>query len=151
MRKHKGFTLVEILIVVVILGILAAIVIPQFSEASTEARVNSLASNLQSIRSQLSLYRVQHNDNWPLEADLENAMLLCSNQLGTDFEARSDTNRASHPFGPYLQSIPTNPFTGGRAIGTDWLYNEGTGAFTAATTGITNTDVLDKIAALNGN
>jgi prepilin-type N-terminal cleavage/methylation domain-containing protein len=35
MRKNKGFTLVEILIVVVILGILAAIVIPQFSEAST--------------------------------------------------------------------------------------------------------------------
>ena len=32
MRKNKGFTLVEILIVVVILGILAAIVIPQFSE-----------------------------------------------------------------------------------------------------------------------
>ena len=45
MKAKKGFTLVEILIVVVILGILAAIVIPQFSEASTEARTNSLCSD----------------------------------------------------------------------------------------------------------
>jgi len=37
-NKNSGFTLVEILIVVVILGILAAIVIPQFSQASLEAR-----------------------------------------------------------------------------------------------------------------
>ena len=45
-RKNSGFTLVEILIVVVILGILAAIVIPQFSQASNEARESSLKSNL---------------------------------------------------------------------------------------------------------
>jgi len=38
MKAKSGFTLVEILIVVVILGILAAVVIPQFTEASTEAR-----------------------------------------------------------------------------------------------------------------
>ena len=44
MRKNKGFTLVEILIVVVILGILAAIVIPQFSDASTQSKVSSAAN-----------------------------------------------------------------------------------------------------------
>ena len=38
MRAKSGFTLVEVLIVVVILGILAAVVIPQFSDASTEAK-----------------------------------------------------------------------------------------------------------------
>ena len=49
-RNNKGFTLVEILIVVIILGILAAIVIPQFTNASNDARNNSVASTLQTLR-----------------------------------------------------------------------------------------------------
>ena len=65
MRAKSGFTLVEILIVVVILGILAAIVIPQFTGASTEAKESSLVSNLQSIRSQIELFKIQHNDILP--------------------------------------------------------------------------------------
>ncbi|MHC4286068.1 MAG: type IV pilin protein [Planctomycetota bacterium] len=42
MKAEKGFTLVEILIVVVILGILAAIVIPQFTSASVDAKESLL-------------------------------------------------------------------------------------------------------------
>ena len=70
MKAKRGFTLVEILIVVVILGILAAIVIPQFTEASTEAKVSRLASDLQTMRSQIELYKVQHSDTPPLLATL---------------------------------------------------------------------------------
>jgi len=65
MKAQKGFTLVEILIVVVILGILAAIVIPQFTEASTEAKTSSLCTDLQTVRSQIELYKIQHNDKLP--------------------------------------------------------------------------------------
>ena len=61
-RAKKGFTLVEILIVVIILGILAAIVIPQFTSASAEARISNLVTNLQTVRSQLLLYKTQHNE-----------------------------------------------------------------------------------------
>src|SRR5688500_12752746 len=64
-RIRKGFTLVEILIVVIILGILAAIVIPQFTSASQEARESSALSLLQTIRSQMELYKLQHGDKWP--------------------------------------------------------------------------------------
>ena len=64
-RNSKGFTLVEILIVVIILGILAAIVIPQFTNASTDAKKNSLTSQLQTIRSQIELYKLQHNELLP--------------------------------------------------------------------------------------
>ena len=48
--RRAGFTLVEILIVVIILGILAAIVIPQFTNASQDARESSLLSQLQTLR-----------------------------------------------------------------------------------------------------
>lgn len=64
-RVKKAFTLVEILIVVVILGILAAIVVPQFTNASTEAQAGNVATQLQTIRSQIELFRVRNNGNYP--------------------------------------------------------------------------------------
>src|ERR1700690_4619340 len=69
-RKNSGFTLVEILIVVIILGVLAAIVIPQFTNASTDARKSNMASQDQTIKSQISLYSLQHNDTYPTLANL---------------------------------------------------------------------------------
>jgi len=108
MQAKRGFTLVEILIVVVILGILAAIVIPQFTQASTEARTNSLMSDLQTLRSQIELYKVQHNDNPPSFANFIPLMVYCSSQ-----EAGTSTSKERvDPFllGPYLERIPDNPF-----------------------------------------
>src|SRR5882724_8932128 len=63
--RKTGFTLVEILIVVIILGILAAIVIPQFTNASQDARESALLSQLQTLRSQIELYKLQHFDKLP--------------------------------------------------------------------------------------
>lgn len=63
--RMKGFTLVEILIVVVILGILAAIVVPQFTNASNEAVKGALSSQLQTINSQVELYRVRNQGAYP--------------------------------------------------------------------------------------
>lgn len=56
----RAFTLIEILIVVVILGILAAIVIPQFTDASDEAMDANIRTQLQTLRSQIQLYNVQN-------------------------------------------------------------------------------------------
>jgi len=64
-KTEYGFTLVEILVVVVILGILAAVVIPQFSPAATEAKTSRVASDLQVMRAQIGLYKIQHNDQLP--------------------------------------------------------------------------------------
>ena len=60
-RTRTGFTLIEILIVVVILGILAAVVIPQFTNAADDASVASARTQLQTMRSQIELYRAQQN------------------------------------------------------------------------------------------
>jgi len=115
--KRKGFTLVEILIVVIILGILAAIVIPQFSEASDDARLSSLVSDLQTLRSQLELYRVQHN-SYPDGADSTAWKAQLTGQ--TDINGDTGTD-----YGPYLQTFPTNPFNDSNDV---FIDTAGTGS-----------------------
>lgn len=64
-RIRKAFTLVEILIVVVILGILAAIVVPQFTNAANEARGGNIDTQESTIQNQLELYAARNNGNYP--------------------------------------------------------------------------------------
>src|SRR3954469_12888331 len=59
---RRAFTLIEILIVLVILGILATIVVPQFSNASMTARENTLKDELRYLRTQVVVYKAQHHD-----------------------------------------------------------------------------------------
>ncbi len=110
MQAKRGFTLVEILIVVVILGILAAIVIPQFTQASTEAKSNSLASDLQSLRSQIELYKVQHNDTAPAAATFITQMTQTSKLDGTTSGSKARDVANGFEYGPYLERVPINPF-----------------------------------------
>jgi general secretion pathway protein G len=145
MRAKSGFTLVEILIVVVILGILAAIVIPQFTEASTEAKTSSLCTDLQTMRSQIELYKIQHSDALPSAASVGLVSAMTS-QTDADGDAYT-TSSTTGPFGPYVQKIPTNAFNGSDGInpgtadpnaipidsdGTyGWYFNTSSGAFNA--------------------
>lgn len=130
-RRPHAFTLVEVLIVVIVLGILAAIVVPQFSEATTDAKVSALTSNLQTIRSQIQLYKMQHNDTYPTYASFANQMTQYTDVSG-DAQATKD---ATHTLGPYLLSIPNNPFTATNTLSNDndatsaWHYNQTTGEF----------------------
>lgn len=64
-NRGKGFTLVEILIVVVILGILAAIVVPQFAGAANEARTGNVVTQTNTIETQLELYAARNNGLYP--------------------------------------------------------------------------------------
>lgn len=122
---RKAFTLIEILIVVVILGILAAIVIPQFTKASEDAQAGNVQSQLATIRNQIELYRVRNNGAYPFTA----GDLTWGNASGA-------TPAAQKLLGPdYLKAAPVNPRTGQSAVvaGTDhtagttasgWVWND---------------------------
>ena len=146
MKKKSGFTLVEILIVVVILGILAAIVIPQFSDASEEAKMSSLVSDLQTIRSQIQLYKFHHKHGTIISlpgtvdgVSFEDSMTKYTKIDGTPAATQAPGDGV---YGPYLMEIPTNPYDNnadvtagtGSPPGDDssgWFYNPVTGAFNA--------------------
>ncbi len=130
----RGFTLIEILIVVIILGILAAIVIPQFTNASTEARQSNVRSQLQTLRGQIELYKLQHKDVAPELVTTGWDVFTKYTDIDGGTNATKDS---THIYGPYYQTAPTNPLSdssscaaaAGNNVG--WIYNETTGAVQA--------------------
>jgi prepilin-type N-terminal cleavage/methylation domain-containing protein len=127
---RHAFTLIELLIVVVILAILAATVIPHFSDASRDSKDAVGLTNLRTLRAQVHFYKAQHDGRVP-DAALANLLVK------TDV-----TGAAGGEFGPYLQSIPVNPFTNKSTVtatssnpptaasassNRGWLYHAGTG------------------------
>jgi len=69
MCNRKGFTLVELLIVVLILGALAAIAIPRITASAYNAKANACAANIDTMNTQIELYAADNNGTYP--ADLE--------------------------------------------------------------------------------
>jgi general secretion pathway protein G len=106
-HRRRGFTLVEVLIVVVIMAILAAIVIPTVSDGTTQSKRATVASNLQILRSQIELYKQQHNSQPPADLDVLTVKTNLAGQAGTT---------AEFTLGPYIREIPVNPFTGSTKV-----------------------------------
>jgi len=136
MKKRNAFTLVEILIVVVIMAVLAATIIPQFSDSTTDAKSGTTEFNLHTLRSQVQLYKSQHDGLLPGD---DMAELITT----TDKDGNVGTG-SDFIYGPYIREIPANSFsnssdvkeittapavvgdvTAGNAGG--WLYNKTTG------------------------
>src|SRR6476659_1285890 len=143
-RVSKGFTLIEILIVVIILGILAAIVIPQFTNASKDAKQSALVTMVQSLRSQIALFKLQHNDRLPganplvdtggtFDATVFWNQIILFTDLNGGTAAAKD---ATHVYGPYMQSIPVNPLNNSSTVAAAaaagvwfmYVYNAGAGS-----------------------
>jgi general secretion pathway protein G len=142
--RRTAFTLVEILIVVVILAILAAAVIPQFTDSSNDAKVSTSIFNLNTLRSQIAAYKAQHGGLFPSGADAAAITLQLTTKTNAD-----GTTTGTPTLGPYLQGIPANtaisdptkqnllkvvtadPAANDPAFG--WIYNKNNGnIFSAA-------------------
>ncbi len=123
MTRNQGFTLVEILIVVIILGILAAIVIPQFSSASNDARLSALANDLQTLRSQLEVYKIQHLDHYPNVQSADSGVTWAASTANFVARMTGKTDKygqtSGTTFGPYMQNFSTNAFNGLKTVRVD--------------------------------
>jgi general secretion pathway protein G len=104
---RRGFTLVEVLIVVVLMAILAAVVIPTVSDGTTQAKKGAIASDLRILRSQIELYKQQHTSQTPTRLDLLTQKTNLAGQAGTT---------AAFTLGPYIREIPVNPYTGSAKV-----------------------------------
>jgi prepilin-type N-terminal cleavage/methylation domain-containing protein len=129
---QQGFTLVELLVVVITLALLAAIVVPQFAFSTDHARLASLDSTLSNIRSAIDLYYQQHGE-YPGELTAVDAACTATDGTGTggagaqgtqafldQMSLYTDSNGgacsvkdANFQFGPYLKqdTMPANPIT----------------------------------------
>ncbi|WP_291317301.1 type II secretion system protein [Desulfuromonas sp.] len=121
--NQKGFTLVELLIVVIILAVLAAIVVPQFGSSTAEAKEAALRSTITEMRNAIELYYHQHRASYPgakassgagdgtgaagTEAAFTEQLIYYSNADG----ATNKTRTPVFKYGPYLkkQDLPVNP------------------------------------------
>ncbi len=140
-RCRSAFTLIEILIVVVIMAVLAATIIPQFSTSTNDAKVSTSQLNLFRLRSLVQLYSLEHGNTLPNGASNLQQFTLATDVTGL-ITAPSPTTAC--PYGPYCPAMPVNPFTGSNTVtlytGTatptasgsataGWFYQPSTGSF----------------------
>ncbi|HZL91698.1 MAG TPA: prepilin-type N-terminal cleavage/methylation domain-containing protein [Pirellulaceae bacterium] len=129
--RRSAFTLVEVLIVVVILAILAAAVVPQFSSSTQDAKVSTSVFNLQTLRAQVQVYKAQHNGIYP---DPLSKLTIATSKSG-------GAPSGNDSYGPYLLEVPECPIVGSEDVATStattpavvaggagWVYNSTTGA-----------------------
>lgn len=155
--NHKGFTLVEILIVVVILAILAAIVLPQMSNASATAKASMLADDLRVMRTQILVFKSQHNGIAPgypgcdfSQAPTESAFVSAITMASKVDGETAAPGTTGYNYGPYMREVPPNPVNGKSTVliiadnaafptvadnSYGWIYQPSTLTFRADSTG----------------
>ena len=112
MRSDNGFTVLELLIVVVILGLLSFMVIPEMTEATPDgdSQESELAGQLLTLRTVLDLYRVQHLDQFPCG---DPASPVSPAQFSQRMTTKTNGDHSAKGiFGPYLVGFPVNSFNG---------------------------------------
>ncbi len=113
----RGFSLVELVVVVVIIGLIAAIAIPRFGRASANAGDAALRADLKLLRDAIELYAADHNDTYPAYrpagADALHASSAAFERQMTWYTAPGGAAKrvpdADHYLGPYLRKMPVLP------------------------------------------
>ena len=132
----KGFSLIELVIVVVIIAIIGAIAIPKMSRGTAGAGDSALIQDLSTIRSGLELYQTEHGGTYPSNALPDTFIQQLTTYTDSSGNAQP-TKDSTHIYGPYLKSVPPLPVgtnkglnnvtvTGPAGTGTFGWYYDGT-------------------------
>jgi general secretion pathway protein G len=146
--RKSGFTLIEVLIVVVIMAVLAATIIPQFTASTDDAQEAAAHYNLRTLRSQIQLYRTEHAGLYPVVANDADGQPSLPALFSNTNAAGTIGTGASFPLGPYMISIPNNPYDNKNYVeeavswppaaataNGGWIYYPATGQIALNTTG----------------
>jgi len=98
-NRHSGFTLIEIMVVVVILAVLGALVVPNILDKVDNARVTAAKTDIRSIETALDLYRL---DNFKYPSTEQGLQALVKQP--------ADPTITNYPAHGYLKSIPIDPW-----------------------------------------
>ena len=89
-KKNKGFTLIEMLVVVLIIGILASVALPQYQMAVTKAKVASILPLMRRWKDALAEYKLQHGNYDDLDYETGGAILGVS--WPSDWKQNANSN-----------------------------------------------------------
>ena len=127
--KRKGFTLVELVIVIAILGILAGVAIPAYANLQDDARSSQVQATLGSFRSALSIYYAKNKGAWPTLANL--STLFADGNIPTPIIG-SDVTKNINTAVVYASPGPTADVGG-------WMYDAAKGSIVVNSTAIDST------------
>lgn len=115
---RRAFTLIELVIVLVILGIIAAIAVPRFSHAAVTAAETRLEADRQALLKAIGLYQSEHAGLTPAQWP-DGSVDTDSDRFARRLLTRSNDTGAMDDdglLGPYLDAIPMNPHTACRMV-----------------------------------